>query len=87
MFGAAIAAALLIVIAQYMIWNSPGSLTPIESLQGRYFIPVASLVVLSFPALPRLGGPGLGLAIFASVMGTVNAVVCLVAVLMRFYFE
>ena len=85
--GAALVTALLIVAAQYLIWNSPGSLTPIESLQGRYFIPVAILAVASFPAIRRLRQLGLAVAVLASTLGAVNAVVCLVAVVMRFYVE
>jgi uncharacterized membrane protein len=87
LFGAACAAALLIIIAQYLIWNAPGSLGPIESLQGRYFIPVAILAVASFPAIARLRVSASMLAFFASGLGCVSAVVCLVAVVKRFYIE
>ena len=87
MFATAVATALLIVLAQYLIWNSPGSLTPIESIQGRYFIPVAILVVASFPAIRRLPHPKPNLAVFASALGALNAIVCLVAVVQRFYIE
>lgn len=85
MAGAAGATALLIILAQYLIWNSPGSLGPIESLQGRYFIPVAILAVASVLALLRWRVPAPVLAIFAGTLGTTNAVVCLVAVVKRFY--
>jgi uncharacterized membrane protein len=85
LFGAAITTALLIILAQYLIWNSPGALTPIESLQGRYFIPAAILVVVSFPAIRRLRIPRSSLEIFASALAATSAVVCLVAVVRRFY--
>ena len=44
----------------YSNWNSAGSQRPIEGLQGRYFLPLAALVVLAFPSWPARPGPKRG---------------------------
>ncbi len=83
--GSAIVASVLIAAAQYAIWNSPGSLGPIESLQGRYFLPVAPFLLLGFPRLIRRRPPAALAAVMGATLAALGAVVCLWAVTARFY--
>src|ERR1019366_4316185 len=86
MLGAAVAAVVLIFGAQYASWNSPGSHNPIEGIEGRYFLPVAPLVALSFPPIWRLRAPVWYARTIGVALGTLSAVVCLWAVITRYYF-
>ncbi len=81
---AAAASVLLIYAAQYASWNPPGSTSPIEGIEGRYFLPLLPLAVLSFPAFPvRL--PRVLVAALAGALSVVCAAVCLWSVIVRYY--
>ncbi len=82
---AAIVATVLIFGAQYATWNSPGSREPIDGIEGRYFLPLAPLVILSFPRLGRFRVPDFWPAIIGTTIATVGAIVCVTAVMERFY--
>ncbi|MBI3262283.1 MAG: DUF2142 domain-containing protein [Acidobacteria bacterium] len=83
--GAVVAAVVLIFGAQYANWNAPGSRGTIDGVQGRYFLPVAPFAVLSVPAPGRLRVPDFCAPLLGSLLGTISAIVCLAAVLMRYY--
>jgi uncharacterized membrane protein len=85
LFGAAVAAVVLTFTAQYMSWNSPGSQGTIDGIEGRYFLPIAPFVILSFPPLWRLKLPAAVAPTLGITLGIVSAVVCLVAEIMRYY--
>jgi hypothetical protein len=81
---AAAACVLLIYAAQYALWNPPGSSEPIDGVEGRYFLPVAPLVIFAFPPMlrrsSRLFAPAL-----AGILAVLCAVTCLWAVMARYY--
>ena len=83
--AAAVTSTVLIFGAQYVTWNSPGSREPIEGIEGRYFLLLAPLIALSFPRLGNFRVPDFWAAIIGSTLAAVGAVVCLVAVVMRYY--
>ncbi len=86
MLLAAVAAAIgLIYAAQYSSWNSPGSQAAIEGIEGRYFLPLAPVVLVCFPAIPLPNVLLRAVAPAASVVALVSAAVCLWAVITRFY--
>jgi uncharacterized membrane protein len=80
----ALISALLIYAAQYASWNPPGSSDPILGIEGRYFLPLLPLVVLSFPPILRrpLRVPAVALAGTVSIL---SACTCLWAVIFRYY--
>lgn len=84
MIAAAAASVLLIYAAQYVSWNSPGSPGPIEGVQGRYFLPLVPLAILSFPPLMARSADLLAAAL-ASAQSALCAIVCLWAVIFRYY--
>ncbi len=84
MIAAAAASVLLICAVEYMSWNDPGSRALIEGVQGRYFLPLAPLVTLSFPRMMARSA-GFLAAVLASVQSALCAVVCLCAVIFRYY--
>jgi len=81
---AALASVLLIYVAQYGSWNPPGSREPIVGIEGRYFLPLLPLVVLSFPAV-LVRAPGALTAALAGVLAVLCASTCLWAVFVRYY--
>ena len=81
----AAATVVLLYVALYAIWNRVGSQAIIEGVQGRYLLPIAPLVVLCFPALPRFRPPPIYAAVAGLVVGATSAAVCLEAVIARYY--
>jgi hypothetical protein len=49
----AVGAALLIFVAQYLSWTQTGA-DLVDGVQGRYFIPLAAILVLAVPTFPLL---------------------------------
>jgi uncharacterized membrane protein len=84
MIAAAAASVLLIFAAQYVSWTATGSLGLIEGVQGRYFLPLAPLVILSFPRILATSAESLAAAL-ASVQSVLWATVCLLTVIFRYY--
>jgi uncharacterized membrane protein len=84
MVGAALASVLLIYVAQYASWNPPGSQNPIEGIEGRYFLPLLFLCILSFPSIPAKLPEELVVGL-ASMLSVLSAAVCLCAVIFRYY--
>jgi uncharacterized membrane protein len=83
--GAAVVTFLLICAAQYATWNSPGAGGAIDGICGRYFLPFTPFLVLSVPAVRWLKvSPAL-----APIVGTTSiltgAVVCVFALVTRYY--
>jgi hypothetical protein len=86
MIAAAAASVLLIYAAQYASWNPAGSRLPIDGIEGRYFLPLAPLVVLSFP--PAFARPlGMIVRCLATVLSVLCATLCLWAVVSRYYLD
>ncbi len=83
--AAAAATVLMIYAAQYASWNSPGSQEVIDGIQGRYFLPVAPLVILGFPSLRKIRIPALAAPVLGTLLAATGAAVCLWAVIARFY--
>lgn len=83
--GAAAATTLLIMLAQYISWNAPGSQGPIHGLSGRYFFPVALFLALGFPSVWRLRAPGWGAPIIGVTLSVISVTVCLWSVVTRYY--
>ena len=84
MVTAAVVSVLLIYTAQYGSWNPPGSRNPIEGIEGRYFLPLLPLVVLSFPAI-LARSPRVLIAALAGILSVLCAALCLWAVVFRYY--
>ncbi|MBC7368459.1 MAG: DUF2142 domain-containing protein [Undibacterium sp.] len=82
---AAVATVGMICGAQYATWNALGSRELIEGLSGRYFIPVAAFLIVGFPSLGRLKAPTIYAPLVGTVVATTSAVVCLAAVVARYY--
>ncbi len=75
---------LLIYAAAYASWNSPGSNNIIEGIQGRYFLPLVTLLILSFPVISP--HPFRVLVVFLTVTLTVlSASTCLLVLMFRCY--
>jgi Predicted membrane protein (DUF2142) len=86
MLGAILGGVFLIYLAMYANWNSVGSQSIIEGIQGRYFLPLAPLLVLGFPPWgARLRAPAWAAPALGTALGTTSAVVCLWAVVSRYY--
>jgi uncharacterized membrane protein len=84
MIVAAASSILLIYAAQYASWNPPGSQLPIEGVEGRYFLPLAPLVILSFPA--GFGRPHrLIVRSLATILSVLCGAICILAVISRYY--
>jgi uncharacterized membrane protein len=81
---AVLASVLLIYVAQYASWNPPGSRNPIVGIEGRYFLPLLYLVVLSFPRI-SIKSPELFIVALASILSVLCAAICLWAVIFRYY--
>jgi len=86
MLGGAATAVVLILGVQYATWNPPGSRAPIEGIEGRYFLPLVPLALLGLPPIGRFRPPAWCAPVLGIALATLGAVVCLTAVLMRFYF-
>jgi uncharacterized membrane protein len=84
MVTAAVVSVVLIYAAQYSSWNPPGSSVPIEGIEGRYFLPLLPLVVLSFPAI-LARSPRVLIAALATSLSVLSAAICLWAVIFRYY--
>ncbi len=84
MIVAAAGAALLTYAALYSDWNPPGSRNQIEGIEGRYFLPLLPLVVLSFPPLLRESSR-FPTAALATILSLLSAGTCLWAVIFRYY--
>ncbi len=87
LLGAGTSAVVMIFGAQYATWNAPGSRTPIEGIEGRYFLPLAPLIVLAFPPLGKLRVPRVVAPWLGTGLTTLGALVCLVAEVDRYYFD
>jgi hypothetical protein len=84
MLLAGVISVFLIYAALYSDWNPPGSQNPIGGIEGRFFLPLLPLFVLSFPAI--LGRPTpFVTAALASILSVLAAAVCLWAVIFRYY--
>jgi uncharacterized membrane protein len=86
MISAALASTLLIYAAQYASWNPPGSLSPIDGIEGRYFLPLAPALILSFPSFP-LRPRLLVVTALAGILSALSASICLWALIFRFYVD
>jgi uncharacterized membrane protein len=86
MLVAAGAAIVLIYAAQYANWNPPGSVDPIEGIEGRYFLPLMPLFICSFPAT-RLGPPTWLCGLLGGLLAVLSVVVCLSATIFRYYIH
>ncbi len=84
MWAAAALSLMLIYAAQYASWNAPGSVEPIEGIEGRYFLPLAPWVILGIPAILR-PSRRLAAAVLAGVLATLCAAVCVWALILRYY--
>ncbi len=83
--AAALACALLVFLAMYANWNAPGSRTPIDGIQGRYFLPLAPLVLIAGPRWGAWRAPAWAPAALGGLLGVISAAVCLWAVVTRYY--
>lgn len=84
MIAAGVISVLLIYAAQYASWNPPGSVDPIEGIEGRYFLPLAPLFILGFPAI-SLASPRWLVAALASGLSVLCGVIGLWALIFRYY--
>jgi len=85
LLGTAISGAGLIYVTEYLIWNSPGSRASMQGISGRYFLPLAPLVLLSFPPVMGPKARERWAIAVGSLMGTISAAVCLWSVVARYY--
>jgi uncharacterized membrane protein len=83
--SAVVLTVILTYLAIYAHWNSPGSRSPIDGIHGRYFLPLAPFLVMSFPPLARFRAPAWAAAALGTAMGATSAAVCLYAVVARYY--
>ena len=83
--GAFAAVVVLTFVIMYAVCNPLRSGADIDGVQGRYFLPIAPLAVLSFPAFPRLRIPGCVPAVVGSLWGLTSAATCVYAVVVRYY--
>ncbi|HEY1765260.1 MAG TPA: DUF2142 domain-containing protein [Opitutaceae bacterium] len=82
--GAAALSALMIYAAQYCSWNAPGATHPIDGVEGRYFLPLLPLLVLSVPRV-SFRVPAAVVAAFAIGLSILGGLVAFWAVLSRYY--
>ncbi|HEX3730829.1 MAG TPA: DUF2142 domain-containing protein [Opitutaceae bacterium] len=84
--AAAVVVTGLIYLAEYLIWNAPGSRETIQGIAGRYLLPLVPFALLAVPPLGRFAPAGPRAAFWGTALGTLSAAVCLWSVLARYYF-
>ncbi|PTX92579.1 DUF2142 domain-containing protein [Opitutus sp. ER46] len=86
LFAVAVVGSLLLVfLAQYSLWNAPGSTGPIEGVGGRYFLPMAPFLVFCAPPIRWVGVPSGVIAAGAAILTVLCGAVTVYAVVARYY--